>query len=306
MEREEEIRAGLLARYYLFGLFLKCNPDDPLASDPSVLREMIALAEAVGDPDEILPDLVTGLRYLELQELGKDSAEMRHASRAMVPLLKKSGADVDDLEYALTISETLAAGREDYQRGVGEIGNLLAAFETLSETERPDAERLIDRRFNQVEAVPCQTKRKLRALQRQMFPQRVAVKQIRLHRAPPALKRRRSAHRAHVGAGSDGDGDSDGDSDGPPGDSRRPELHRRGTSGSLLGACGVAPARRGRPRDLSSTACSEARASCFSSGLGPVREVHPLRSSRSRGILAAALTTPPLSGSVLQSGRTGS
>lgn len=304
MERQWEIRAGLLARYYAIGLFLKSNPNSPLASDPLVLREMIALAEATGDPEEILPGLVNDLRRVELREVGKGLAETRDAFRAMILVKKKSGADVTDLECALAISETCEAAHEGYQRGVREIANLLAAFETLPEAERPDAARRIDRKFDEVEAIPCQTERTLRVLQRQMFAPRVAVRQIRSRRAPYIAKRRRSARRAHVGAGNDGD--SDGDGDGPPGESGRPELHQRGTSGSLLGVCGAAPARAGRPRDLSSTARSEARASCFWSGLGPVREVHALRSAGLSRIFAAALATPPFSGAVPQSGRTGS
>lgn len=246
--------------------------------------------------------------------MGKDSAEMRGAFREMVLLKKRSGAEVVDLEYALAVWETRAAAYEVFKRHepeVGEIDNLLSAFENLAEAERQDLGRRIDGILNEVEAVQCQTKRTLRALRWHTFPRSVAVMEIRSRRAAHVAKRRRSARRAHVGAGSDG-GDSDSDRDGegdghrPPRESARPELRQRGTSGSLLGACGVAPARRGRPRDSFSSACSEARASCFSSGFGPVRAVHPLRSPRLRGILAAAVATPPFSGAVPQCGRAGS
>lgn len=275
----------------------------PMASDLSAVRELVTLAEAVSDPLDLLEYLSAFLQFLEQRQLGKNSTTLRRAVREMVRVAKKTGLALLGLEYMLAVLETLAETNEVFERHAreaGEIENLIEAYENLTVAERQNLERRVDRQLRESQAARCQTKRTRGALERQMFPRRVAVTRARSHRAPHRAKRRRSARRAHVGAGSDGDGD------GPPGDSDGPRLSEHGKLGSLLGACGVAPARPGRPRDLSSTARSEARASGISSRLGPVGEVHFLRPPGLRRAFAAALPRPPVSGAGPRSGRRGS
>jgi hypothetical protein len=293
-----------LGSYYEAVELLRDNPNHPAMFDLSLMREVVGLAEVVGDPLGLLEYFSPYLRFLELHKLGRNSAALRGAVREMVRVARTCGLELFEMEYFLAVLETLADANEVFDRHEGEapeIDDLIANYENLTVDERRDLERQVDRQLREARSTRCKTKRTRQALQRQMFPRRVLVIRVRPRRTPHRAARHRSVRRAHVGSGG---GDDDGD--GPPGDSDGPGSSRRGRLCSLLGACGVAPARPGRPRDLASTARSEERASSDASGLGHVGEVHFLRPPGLRRVLAAALPRPPFSGAGPRSGRRGS